>query len=251
MRPKWLCYALLAIPCISLSQTVPDPIIDMHEHAVPADNNGPPPVFQCAPATVYPPWDPKTGPIAYAIQILKTPSCLHPLRSALTEDELMNRTLQILRQRNITAVTSGPTDLITTWKAAGGNRILPATGFKGYGSKGGATLDELRQLLKDKKIVALAEMTEQYAGMSVTDPAMEPYFALAEEFDVPVGIHMGLGPPGLAYYGAKAYRARLSSLLQLEDVLVKHPKLRVWAMHAGWPLIDDAVAPSTLIPSFT
>ena len=35
---------------------------------------------------------------------------------------------------------------------------------------------------------------------------------------------------------------RLSSLLTLEDVLVRHPKLRVWAMHAGWPLADDTIA---------
>jgi predicted TIM-barrel fold metal-dependent hydrolase len=28
----------------------------------------------------------------------------------------------------------------------------------------------------------------------------------------------------------------------LKDVLVRHPKLRIWAMHAGWPLADDAIA---------
>jgi predicted TIM-barrel fold metal-dependent hydrolase len=34
---------------------------------------------------------------------------------------------------------------------------------------------------------------------------------------------------------------RFSSLLLLEDVLTRHPKLRLWAMHAGWPLGDDAI----------
>jgi predicted TIM-barrel fold metal-dependent hydrolase len=38
-------------------------------------------------------------------------------------------------------------------------------------------------------------------------------------------------------------RARLAvELFLLEDVLARHPKLRVWAMHAGWSLGDDAVA---------
>ncbi len=35
---------------------------------------------------------------------------------------------------------------------------------------------------------------------------------------------------------------RLSSMLLLEDVLTRHPKLRIRAMHAGWPLIDDVSA---------
>ena len=30
--------------------------------------------------------------------------------------------------------------------------------------------------------------------MSPADPAPEPYFALADELDVPVGLHMGEGP---------------------------------------------------------
>jgi len=28
----------------------------------------------------------------------------------------------------------------------------------------------------------------------------------------------------------------------LEDVLVRHPNLRIWAMHAGWPFADDTIA---------
>ena len=27
----------------------------------------------------------------------------------------------------------------------------------------------------------------------------------------------------------------------LEDVLVKHPNLRIWVMHAGWPMLDEMV----------
>ena len=37
-------------------------------------------------------------------------------------------------------------------------------------------------------------------------------------------------------------RLRLSSPLLLEEVLVRHPKLRVYVMHAGWPMLDDMVA---------
>ena len=66
--------------------------------------------------------------------------------------------------------------------------------------------------------------------------------ALAEELDMPVGIHIGTGPPGAIYLGASGYRARLHSALTLEEVLVRHPRLRVYVMHAGFPLLDDMLA---------
>jgi predicted TIM-barrel fold metal-dependent hydrolase len=71
---------------------------------------------------------------------------------------------------------------------------------------------------------------------------MAPYWDVAEELDLPVGIHMGPGPPGGIYLGQTTYRARLSSALGLEDVLVEHPNLRVYVMHAGYPLLDDMLA---------
>jgi len=121
-----------------------------------------------------------------------------------------------------------------------GDTIWPAVEFDP--KSGEPSVDALRQKAKKQKIYAFAEIGQQYLGIAVNDPRMEPYYALAEELDIPVGIHMGPGPPGVSYFGAPDYRMRLSSLLLLEDILVRHPKLRVWAMHAGWPLIDDAIA---------
>ena len=86
------------------------------------------------------------------------------------------------------------------------------------------------------------EVINQYAGIVPDDPRMEPYWALAEELDMPVSIHIGTGPPGANYLGAADYRARMRSALTIEDVLVKHPKLRVYIMHAGYPMIDDLLA---------
>jgi predicted TIM-barrel fold metal-dependent hydrolase len=34
----------------------------------------------------------------------------------------------------------------------------------------------------------------------------------------------------------------LTNPLLLEDVLLKHPKMRVYVMHAGWPMADAMVA---------
>jgi predicted TIM-barrel fold metal-dependent hydrolase len=84
-------------------------------------------------------------------------------------------------------------------------------------------------------------MMNQYAGLAPSDPRLEPYWALAESLDVPVGIHVG-GGPGEPYAGSPEFRARLQSALTLEDVLVRHPKLRLYVMHAGYPLLEDLQA---------
>jgi predicted TIM-barrel fold metal-dependent hydrolase len=70
----------------------------------------------------------------------------------------------------------------------------------------------------------------------------EPYLAAAEQLDLPVAIHIGTGPPGAPYLGSPRYRARLHSPLLLEDALLRHPRLRVYIMHAGWPMLDDLLA---------
>lgn len=53
---------------------------------------------------------------------------------------------------------------------------------------------------------------------------------------------MGEGPPGAPYIGFPRYRVRLGSPLLLEEVLIRHPKLRVCVMHYGSPLIDEMIA---------
>jgi uncharacterized protein len=104
------------------------------------------------------------------------------------------------------------------------------------------SLGELRTLHGAGKLAVLGEIVSQYAGIAPNDPKLEPYFALAEELDIPVGIHVGPGPPGVTRLGSPRYRAALSNPLALEDVLVRHPNLRVYVMHAGWPMGDEMVA---------
>lgn len=71
---------------------------------------------------------------------------------------------------------------------------------------------------------------------------MEPYWSLAEELDIPVDIHVGTGPPGAIDLGDESYRARLHSPLTMEEVLVRHRRLRVYLMHAGYPMLGDLLA---------
>ena len=157
----------------------------------------------------------------------------------MTDHELMVRTMTIMNRRNIIGVTSGP--LVDEWKKEGGDRIIPGL-FFGLAGPLVPTVKEIRTWFKEGRYTVLGEVTTQYAGIDPSDSRLEPYLALAEEMDIPVGIHVGTGPPGSPYLSFKAYRARLHSPLGLEEALQRHPKLRLYAMHAGWPMLDDMLA---------
>jgi len=107
-------------------------------------------------------------------------------------------------------------------------------------------LAALRRWAQEGRIRALGEVNAQYMGIAPGDPRLEPYYALAEELDLPLGIHLGIGPPGLAYQRpgfpprrSPHYRAAAGDVLALEDVLIRHPRLRLYVMHAAWPMTED------------
>ena len=95
----------------------------------------------------------------------------------------------------IVAVTDGDLEVMEKWKQASEGRILPALPFDPESGK--PSVDELRQLVKSRRVMAFAEISSQYEGIAVTDSRMEPYFALAEELDIPVGrrLVVSLNPP--------------------------------------------------------
>lgn len=109
-------------------------------------------------------------------------------------------------------------------------------------------LQWLRGEVKAGRIEFFGEIGAQYLGLAPNDPRLEPYFALAEELDVPVGLHLGIGPPGVAYadspfpaFKSPDYRGAAGDPYLLEDVLVRHPRLRLYVMHAAWPEIERMV----------
>lgn len=219
------------------------PIVDVHLHALRADSQGPPPLTFCLPTRNFPAHDPSRPYQETFMRWLKPAeselrSCEHIVSSLMTDEEVMQSTLEILDRHNIIGITSGP--LTSVYRSERPERIIPALMFS-VGSNP-PSIDELRMSIENGDVTALAEVTNQYQGILPDDPRFAPYLELAEELDIPVGIHVGPGPPGVAYLGASDYRARLHSPLILEDVLLRHPKLRLYVMHAGWPMTDDMIA---------
>ena len=223
---------------LSASRELCPPIIDMHLHAMRATDQGPPPLGLCAPITDYPVCESGQSWEAAFIAWLKRPPCTDPIWSPMTDHELMDRTLAIMERRNVIAVTSGP--LVHEWQAAAPDRIIPGLFFQG--GEGMPPVDSVRADFEHGRFAVFGEVTIQYQGMAPSDSTFEPYLALAEEVDLPVGIHIGTGPLGAPYLGFERYRARLHSPLLLEEALLRHPGLRIYIMHAGWPMIDDLLA---------
>ncbi len=216
------------------------PIIDMHLHASAADDQGPPPIAMCTPIDPFPVWDPSQPYGATFMAMLEQPPCDNPVWSPMTDEALMVQTIEVMEHHNIFGVLSGPPDRVATWRKAAPSRFFAGLEFQlGRDSLSPASV---RALHAEGRLDVLAEVTNQYAGIAPGDERMEPYWALAEELDLPVGIHIGPGPPGVIYLGASGYRGRLHSALTLEEVLVRHPGLRVYIMHAGFPLLDDLLA---------
>jgi predicted TIM-barrel fold metal-dependent hydrolase len=216
----------------------------MHLHALHANDQGPPPISVGAPFRDLGINDPKDDFRETFMKALKTNAWADKsISSPSTDDSLKDMTLAVLRQYNVYAVTSGDIETVRNWKQTEPERIIQALDWNfGLAKNKGYTPDSLEKLFRSGEIKVFGEITIQYEGISPSDTAFEPYLALAERLDIPVGIHVGPGPPGAPYISSKNYRARLHSAFILEEALNRHPKLRVYAMHAGWPLLDDMLA---------
>lgn len=224
MTRRWLLVAAgLAIPVSSSAQTTDarPPVIDVHMHA---------------------PMSP--GPVEQFAARLES-------------------TLNVMDSLNVRFVMlTGVPDVLFAWREAFDGRVgvLPGLLFPCEngrtvmwgrpcfeGGEDWPDLNRLREDIEAGRVGALGEITTQFLGLGPSHPALEPYFALAEEYDLPVFIHMGPGTPGTAYAGGQAalevanYRATAGNPLLLEEALLRHPEVRVAVVHSGWPLADEMV----------
>lgn len=150
-------------------------------------------------------------------------------------DEHQKRTISKFREHNIVkaVVTNG-----YEWYDEIPDIVLLADSDKAP--------DILREKFESGKLRAIAEMAPFYAGILADDPSQMPYFELAEELGIPVGFHIFPGGPNYGLHlmpemlgGMRTYNA---SPLQLENVLVEYPNLKLYIMHGGWPYIEDVKA---------
>lgn len=238
-----ICFAIAAFSLVGGSglnaQTKPEarhlPIIDVHVHAMQAN-----PGF----AMDMCPWFLKDMPGADPLQ--KTPpaflntDCAKPLKAARTDQEMQDAILATMRRLNMTFIAYGDAGIIRNWqKAAPPGRIIPGIGIS---SPGEMSVQAFRDSMSSGFYQVMGEVAPQYKGLSPSDMSLDSFFAIAEARNIPVGIHMGTGGNGMANLTSPKYRASMGNPFLLEDLLARHPKLKIWVMHAGYPMIDEMIA---------
>ena len=232
-----LAFGLLAVSVAAHAQPLPAPIIDMHLHAYPVGEAAGAAACPGSRRSFFPAIDPRAP-----LQLGKFIACTKPFHAPMTDDALMHDSIAMLRKYNVRhAVTSGALADVSKWRAAAPDRIIPAIAFAD--DTNSYSVGDFTRLHAAGSFSVFAEVENEYLGLSPADPRWEPYFALADQLDIPVGIHMGEGPINGGHFpGYEAYRVRFTSPLLLEDVLLRHPKLRIYAMHYGSPMVEQMIA---------
>ena len=219
MKP---CNKLLLLVAIGLLLTIQGqaqdrrlPVIDMHMHAntVTLGPDGLPPPRPCMP----------------------TP-CQGPPAQATTAEEVLQFTLQAMDRNNIVLgfLSQWPLDNVYRWVEAAPGRFIPSPMIDDPGL---INLNELRSEYDAGRLSGLGELTITYEGILPTDPRLEPFYSLAEELDLPVSIHhQGTAGP------SELFRISAGHPEQLEEVLIKHPKLRLYLENSGYPFLGETIA---------
>lgn len=107
---KTIITSTIIIQFLSLSMfaQTPLPIIDMHFHAANFDDNGPPPNGIGRSNPGYPDYEADKPWIATFMNWMANPKGENPIMGPTSNKELLDRNMEILKRRNIYAVSSGP-----------------------------------------------------------------------------------------------------------------------------------------------
>ena len=222
------------------AQGAGQPIIDMHMHAMAISEFGGTPPQGCIGAEGVDMHGLDAGrPFDFKAQA----TCKRMVDAPSSDAGLIADTVRMMKRHNIVlGMLEGDPPIIEQWRKAAPNRFLLGRTFFIDGNRPPAShVAALEAAAKRGDIQLFAEIAPQYRGLGPDDPSLEPFYAMAERLDVPVGIHMGYGAPGGPYWIYPKYRAALNNPLLLEELLVRHPKMRVYVMHAGMPMADEMI----------
>jgi predicted TIM-barrel fold metal-dependent hydrolase len=198
----------LALPAPAAAQSAEryeGPIIDVHMHAYTDDD-----YWGAVP-------HPATGEPAPA-----------------TDEEHLERTLEVMDEHGVVlgAVSGDALAAAEAWADRAPDRFLK--GIAVHDPVEDLDADEFAGWVEAGRLEVFAEIGAQYGGYSPSDPAFDPYWSVAEDHGIPVGIHTGESFPGTPYDDCcPDFRLRLGDPLLLEEMLVAHPDLKVFVMHAG------------------
>jgi predicted TIM-barrel fold metal-dependent hydrolase len=171
------------------------------------------------------------GPATYPIVIDELPDT-----KIKDVSELLPLTVKAMRENNVVLgiVTWEDLEKVYEWQKYAPGMFLTGVLFWDPLKP---DIELIRKEIQEGRLDIIGEIAVQYNGFAPNDPRLEKFYSLAEEQDVPVLIHCG----GLA--GPNEYfDIKDGNPLLLEDVLKKHPNLRIFIENAAYPYGQEIVA---------
>jgi uncharacterized protein len=91
-------------------------------------------------------------------------------------------------------------------------------------------------------MVLWANSTFNIKGLAQTTPGWSRTWISRKAAACRLRIHSSGGPPGAPYFHDRRFRVSLGDPVLLEPVLLRHPELKVYLMHAGHPFLERTKA---------
>lgn len=230
-------FGVLAPGQAAAQNTPPEkaPVLDIHFHAMLDVMPGA--VAMCPNQSQFLASDPADGPEApFGWSLEDCTPKLYPSEPG----EYLNDIAAEMERLNVTALVFGDPESVRRYQEAAPGRVIPGTTFSnGPGVDQEEELRRLEVLFTEEGFKVMGEIGLQYQGISPSDMSVDAYFGRAERLDIPVAIHMGTGGSGRANVAMPTFRGSMGDPLLLEELLARHPRLRVQVMHAGYPMIDN------------
>ena len=167
--------------------------------------------------------------------------------TAKSDSEEQATMLAALKKNGVVrAVLSGVPDLVNKYVQADDELLIH--GLLVENEKELPDTTTFVRMIKDGKLKVFGELGLQYFGKVLTDPMFEPYLSICEKYNIPVSLHTGISFPNTPYICCPQFRTSFGNPQLIEDVLVKHPKLKVQLAHMGYPYLEETIAILSVYP---
>jgi predicted TIM-barrel fold metal-dependent hydrolase len=165
------------------------------------------------------------------------------------DKEMMDMMLATLRDNNVVKViASGNLTTVSNYQMADPERVIPGFDYPFQGNNSLPDTATFVRYIQEKKLRVFGELALQYEGKTLADPELEPYLSICERLTIPVALHTGLAPPNTPYTCCPKFRTHLGNPQLIEEVLIKHPKLKIQLMHMGFPWLQETKAIMHIYP---
>jgi hypothetical protein len=165
------------------------------------------------------------------------------------DKKMMDMMLAALRDNNVVKViASGNLTTVSNYQMADPERVIPGFDYPFQGNNSLPDTATFVRYIQEKKLRVFGELALQYEGKTLADPELEPYLSICERLTIPVALHTGLAPPNTPYTCCPKFRTHLGNPQLIEEVLIKHPKLKIQLMHMGFPWLQETKAIMHIYP---